>query len=70
MLKVLKIFWEGKQTISNPDAFRAKIKRMLKAERLAAVANGDIKRAASSSSLGSSIMDKSQKTGLSENASS
>lgn len=33
MLRVLRIFWEGKQTIAKPEAFREKIRRMLKAEK-------------------------------------
>jgi len=56
MLKVLRIFWDGKQTISKPEAFRGKIKRMLKDERQQASAAGGLKRGQSSSSLGSMAM--------------
>ena len=56
MLKVLRIFWDGKQTISKPEAFRGKVKRMLKDERQQASAAGGLKRGQSSSSLGSMAM--------------
>jgi len=58
MLKVLRIFWDGKQTIANPDAFREKIKRMLRLDRQNEH-NSNMKRAQSTSSFGSSIISKS-----------
>ena len=64
MLKVLRIFWDNKQTIAKPDAFRGRIKRMLKAERQQQVLAG-LKRAQSASSMGSGILTASQKSGLS-----
>ena len=40
VLRVLRIYWEGKHQISNPDGFKDKIKKLERGERMITDANG------------------------------
>ena len=65
IFRVMRQVWHGKHTISNPDSFTDKIKRVERKDRLAAIEAGLLNRANSASSFGSSMYSKSAKTGLS-----
>lgn len=58
IIRVMRIVWDNKHSISNPDSFTQKIKRVERRDRLAAIEDG-LRRAASSSSFGSSMYSKS-----------
>jgi len=68
MIRVMRIVWENKHQISNPDSFSDKIRRTEKRDAKKAQ-EGSIKRLGTSSSFGSSVLDRSQKTGLSDGSS-
>lgn len=61
----MRIIWEGKHQISNPDSFTDKIRRVEKRDAKKALETSGLKRVGSSSSLGSSMYSKSQMTGIS-----
>jgi hypothetical protein len=66
IFRVMKKIWDGKHTISNPDSFTDKIKKVERRDRQAAIEAGmALNRANSASSFGSSMYSKSAKTGLS-----
>lgn len=74
MIRMLRITGEGKYTISDPDTFKEKVKELERRERRRAKADlegqDEFGRMKSTSSLGSSKFDQSQKTGLSSEYSS
>lgn len=68
MIRVMRIVWEGKHQISNPDSFSDKIRRVERRDAKKA-AEGELLRLGTSSSFGSSMYSKSQKTGISTGSS-
>ena len=65
MVRVMRIVWNSKQTIANPDSFTDKIKRVERKERQKLVEEGMAKRANSMSSMGSSMYGQSKTGGTS-----